>query len=72
MQSCLVLRLVFYFYFTLRRLEVVAGDISRTTLTIIQLVNLCFVIVAALKGKFFFAIFGIFVCSGNYCCITSC
>lgn len=36
-------------------------DLSRTALTIIQIINICFVIIAALKGKIFFAIFGIFI-----------
>lgn len=37
------------------------GNISRWVLTIIQLVNLSFVLISALKGKIFLAIFGVFI-----------
>ena len=36
-------------------------DISKWLLTIIQIINLVFVIVSALKGKIFIALFGVFI-----------
>lgn len=36
-------------------------DLSRIALTIIQIINMCFVLIAALKGKIYFALFGVFI-----------